>query len=163
MMDEHNDWHGKLARDLVSPEVPVAAAASLLGTVDGSTSLEIGLGRARSALAYALELARAHRVPALGSLAGDDVWLQLGSGRIRFTLNRREGHVVVKQPGRPEARVGWDEVARKLVDRAGGSADLGAIARDAIDVLVADWRASPARDGVPSRPLADVDDEPTKG
>jgi hypothetical protein len=131
--------------------------------MDGPTWLEIGLGRARSAVAYVLELARAHRIPATGSVAGDDVWMQLADARVRFTLNRREGHVVIKHSRRSELHVSWDDGKRALVDRAGATADLGAIARDAIDALVAEWRASANRER-PSRPaFADLDDVPTKG
>jgi hypothetical protein len=164
MIDEHHEWHGKIARDLMSRRAPGAAPAARAGDrfVDGPTSLEIGLGRARSAVAYVLEMARAHRIPATGSLAGDDVWMQLGDTRVRFTLNRREGHVVVTRPGRGETRVRWDEAARALADGDGALADLGAIARDAIEVVVADWRASPAHQGAASPPN-ELDDEPTKG
>lgn len=139
-----DDWHRKLARDLVA-ETPA-------GSVPGSdTALEIAFGHARSELTYALELARAHRLPATGNIAGDDVWLQLGNGRVRFTLNRREGHVVVIRPGQDEIRV-----------RAEGI-DLGAMAREAIDALVAAWRAGPAEARALTALPRSFEDEPTKG
>jgi hypothetical protein len=141
-----DDWHQRLVRELVQETpggfVPGAAA-----------SLEIAFGKARSALTYVLELARAHRIPATGSVTGDDVWLQLGDGRVRFTLNRREGHVVVLRPGQDETRVRADSA---------GAEDLGAMARDAIDALVAAWRAGPAAARRPSAPPPDFEDEPTK-
>jgi hypothetical protein len=158
-----DDWHARLARDLMS-ETPAR------GAPDGAASIEIGLGQARSAIAYALELARAHRLPATGSLAGDDVWLRMGDGRVRFTLNRREAHVRVdvQVPGSPGASservVHWDDAQRLLVDQKGTSTDLAAIARVAIDAIVADWRAGPASETkVSSAPPPDLDDEPTKG
>ena len=111
MLARMDDWHRKLAKELVQgtptgtlPDAAVAAAAAL----------EIAFGHARSALTYVLELARAHRIPATGCVTGDDLWLQLGEGRVRFTLNRREGHVAVLRPGHDEARFGL------------GDADLGA-------------------------------------
>jgi len=138
-----DDWHRKLVKELgketVAGFVPDSAAA-----------LEIAFGKARSALAYALELARAHRIPATGNVAGDSIWLQLGDGRIRFTLNRRAGEVVVIRPGHDETRVT-------------GETDLGAMAREAIDALISAWRALPAAAKRPSAPPSkDFEDEPTK-
>jgi hypothetical protein len=158
-----DDWHGRLARDLIS-ETPAGVVP------DGSASIEIGFGQARSAVAYVLELARAHRLPATGSIAGDDVWLRVGDGRVRFTLNRREAHVRVdvRVPGSPGASservVRWDDAQHLVVDEKGASTNLGADARAAIDAIVADWRARPASEKrVSSAPPPDLDDEPTKG
>jgi hypothetical protein len=144
--DAMDDWHRKLVEELVA-DTPSGFAP------DTATSLEIELGKARSAVAYALEVARAHRVPATGSVTGDDVWLSLGGARARFTLNRREGHVVVARPGHDEVRV----------CKGGGGEDLGLVARAAIDALVAAWRAQPARKRTPSAPPPEFEDEPTKG
>lgn len=142
-----DDWHRKLARELVSETaagfVPDAAAA-----------LEIAFGQARSAITYALELARAHHIPAAGNVAGDGIWLQLGDGRVRFVLNRREGNVTVLRPGQDETRIPLAEAAK---------ADLGKMAREAIDALVAAWRALPAEAKRPSAPPPDFEEEPTKG
>jgi hypothetical protein len=141
-----DDWHRKLVQELVGGTpagfVPDAAAA-----------LEIAFGKARSEVTYVLEVARAHRIPATGNVVGDDVWLQLGDGRVRFTLNRREGHVVVARPGHDEGRVRADIP----------QVDLGVLAREAIDALVASWRQLPASDRRPSAPPPEFDDEPTKG
>jgi hypothetical protein len=141
-----DDWHRKLVQELVGGTpagfVPDAAAA-----------LEIAFGKARSAVTYTLELARAHRIPAAGNVTGDDIWLQLASGRVRFTLNRREAYVVVQRQGQDELRVRADA----------GAPDLGAIAREAIDALVTSWRQLPASDRRPSAPPPEFEDEPTKG
>jgi hypothetical protein len=138
-----DDWHQRLVKELVA-ETPAGFLP------DRSASLEIAFGHARSALTYALELARAHRLPAAGNVAGDDVWLQLGSGRVRFTLNRRDGHIVIVRPGQDEVRVD-------------GTGDVKTTARDAIDALVAAWRAGPAKERTPSAHPPDFEDEPTKG
>jgi hypothetical protein len=139
-----DDWHRKLAGELAqeTPQgfVPEPAAA-----------LEIAFGQARSAITYALELARAHRLPVAGNVSGDSVWIQLGDGRVRFTLNRRAGEVSITRPGADETFV-----------KAGGE-DLGGVARTAIDGLVAAWRALPAGVKRPSAPPSDFDDEPTRG
>jgi hypothetical protein len=147
MLSAMDDWHRKLVQEL--------ARGTPAGFVpDGAAALEIAFGKARSEVAYALELARAHRIPAAGNVAGDDVWLQLGGGRVRFTLNRREGHVVVVRPGHDAMRVSADANDPGI--------DLGRAAREAIDALVAAWRALPASDRQTSAPPADYDDEPTK-
>lgn len=138
-----DDWHRKLATDLTGE-----SAAGFLP--DGAASLEIAFGQARTALTYTLELARAHRIPAAGNVAGDSIWLQLGDGRIRFTMNRRAGEVIVLRPGHDETRV-----------TAGGE-DLGVMARSAIDSLVAAFKALPPSSRRPSAPPTDFDDEPTK-
>ena len=140
-----DDWHRKLVKELgketVAGFVPDSAAA-----------LEIAFGKARSALAYALELARAHRIPATGNVAGDSIWLQLGDGRIRFTLNRRAENVIVIRPGHDEQLVTIEET------------DVGAMAQESIDALVTAWRALPAEAKRPSAPPSrDFEDEPTKG
>lgn len=158
-----DDWYGRLARDLVS-ETPAGVLP------DGVAAMEIAFGDARSVVAYALELARAHRLPVAGSVLGDDVWLRFGDGRLQLTLNRRKAQVEVEVmapgPSLPKERevvVRWDGPKRALVDAAGETTDLAAVAREAIDVLVADWRARPASEKrLSSAPPPDLDDEPTK-
>jgi hypothetical protein len=139
-----DEWHHKLVTDLAQE----TAAGFVPDTV---AALEIGFGQARSALTYALELARAHRIPATGSVTGDSIWLQLGRGRIRFTLNRRTDEVIVLRPDQDEVHV------------TSGAQDLGAMARSAIDGLVAAFKALPPESKRPSAPPTnDFDDEPTK-
>jgi hypothetical protein len=142
-----DEWHEKVVRELTA-ETPSGSVP------EPAASLEIAFGQARSSVAYVLELARAHRIAATGCINGDDVWLQLGEARVRFTLNRREGHVSVNRPDNDEVRVPSPGVA---------PAQLGTLARAAIDALVARWRALPADAKRPSAPPADFEDEPTKG
>jgi hypothetical protein len=156
-----DDWYSKLARDLVA-ETPARAAT------DAAASMEIAFGRARSVVTYALELARAHRFPAAGSVLGDDVWLRFGDGQVRVTLNRRDGQILVEvhvtgpKPRHEETRLRWQDGV--LADESGAAADPSAIARAAIDVLVADWRSRPPSEKkLSSAPPPDLDDEPTKG
>ncbi len=146
-MAEPNAWHQNLVRELVA-ETPAGRVP------DAVAALEVAFGEARSAVAYALEVARAHRIAATGTVNGDDVWLALGEGRVRFTLNRREGHVIVSRPDTADLRV---------PSEGKGEAQLGAIAREAIDALIARWRALPPHAKRPSAPPADFEDEPTKG
>ena len=155
-MASTDDWHAKLARELAlgtpHPTLPEGAAA-----------LEIEFGRARSAITYALELARAHRVPATGSVAGDDVWMKLGDARARFLLNRREGYVAISIWAQDESRARWEDEKRALVDANGAAVDLGSVARGAIDGLIAEWRKSPSRSRMAVADPRNRDDEPTQG
>jgi hypothetical protein len=164
-----DDWQRKLARELVA-ETPAGALP------DGAATMEIGFGSARAAVTYALELARAYRLPATGSVAGDHVWLRLGDGRAKLTLNRREGQIecdvtlpapagdTAAAPQERHTLVRWDDEARALLDSEGARVDLGALARTAIDGLVADWRTRPlAEKKVSSAPPPDLEDTPTRG
>ncbi|MGO9838758.1 MAG: hypothetical protein ACLP1X_31650 [Polyangiaceae bacterium] len=156
-----DDWYKKLASDLLA-ETPVRAVP------EAAAAMEIAFGHARSAITYALELARAHRFPATGRVVGDDVFLRFGDGQVRVTLNRRDGHVVVdlhvpgpSKPRHEEKRLHWKD--GDLVDEQGAAGDPGALTREMIDVLVADWRSRPPSERkLTSAPPPDLDDEPTK-
>jgi hypothetical protein len=159
-MDPMTDWHRKLALDL-GTTTPKAS-------LGGPTLLEIAFGQARSIFAYALELAVAHRLPATGSVAGDDVWLRLGDVRARFTMNRRDGHVVVSRRHGEELRAVWDPARGAIVELGAGGAtgamiDLEAMAQSAVDGIVAEWRARPPSARLLSVHPPDHEDEPTKG
>ncbi|HTB74157.1 MAG TPA: hypothetical protein VK762_12985 [Polyangiaceae bacterium] len=166
-----DQWHRKLALDLGtagSPEPAPDDVSEPAAGLDGPTLLEIAFGRARSVVAYALELAVAHRLPATGSVAGDDVWLRLGNARARFTMNRREGLVIVSSGQAADVRARWDEGQRAiaLVDADGSPGsivDLEAMARSAVDGIVAEWRANPSAAMRLSVHPRDHEDEPTKG
>lgn len=153
-----DDWHEKLARVLVA-HTPAAAR------VEHSAALEVAFGRARAATAYVLELARAHRIPATGGVVGDDIWVQLGDERARFTLNRRAAHVAVRT-GREEQRFSWEDTRRTIVDARGAPSDLEQIARAAIEFVVDEWLRSPTAErssSIPPQPEHEREDEPTKG
>ena len=154
-----DDWHRKVADQLV--------ARTRAGQQPAAESeLEVAFGRARAKLAYLLEFARAHRISVAGNVAGDDVWVQLGSGhRVRFTLNRRDSHILVRPSHESERVVRWDETRTSLTDATGRPVDLGSAARDALDALVAEWAAQPgAVESVTGAPPGrEFEDEPTKG
>jgi hypothetical protein len=155
-----DDWHRKLALDL--------GTATPAITLEGPALLEIAFGRARSVVAYALELALAHRLPATGSVAGDDVWLRLGDARARFTMNRREGHVVVSRGQDDEMRAAWEAERSAIVElgadgAAGAVVDLEAVAQSAVNGIVAEWRARPPSPRLLSVHPPNHEDEPTKG
>jgi hypothetical protein len=156
-----DEWHRRLALDLGSQ--PPADAG-----LTEAACLEIAFGRARSSAAYALELAIAHRVPATGSIAGDDVWFRLGEARARVTLNRRDGRLTISHPTADDVVLRWDEGLHALVQAqapAGGGAsaapiDLEGLTRGAIDAVVADWLARSGKRL--SAPPPTFEDEPTK-
>lgn len=152
-----DDWHQKLARHLV-------ARAASAGREDHSTALEVAFGRARAATAYALELARAHRVPASGGTVGDDIWIQIGDDRARFTLNRRAAYIAVRTD-HDERRLQWDDGRRAVVDGLGAPSDLERIAQAAIGAIIERWYRSPAAEllaKLPPQPEIEREDEPTK-
>jgi hypothetical protein len=153
-MAESDDWHARLARELAMTGTAHAVLPA------EAAALEIEFGRARSAVTFALELARAHRVPVSGNVSGDEIWIKLGDGRIRFLLNRREGYVAWVISQEDEARARWDGDKHALVDAGGAPVDLGRIARESIDGLVAAWRKAPTR-SPPPPPYRE--EEPTKG
>jgi hypothetical protein len=153
-----DDWYQKLARDLVR-RTPTASRDQ------HSTALEVAFGRARAATAYVLELARAHRMPATGGVVGDDIWVQLGDDRARFTLNRRAGHVAVRT-GHDERCLLWDDARCVLVDTRGTPSDLEQIARTTLEAMVDEWLESPSAERlstIPPQPEHEREDEPTKG
>jgi hypothetical protein len=147
-----DEWRQKLARNLV--------AQTPAGFLPGAAaSLEIALGIARSELAYVIELARAHRIPATGNVAGDDVWMRLGEARVRATLNRREGVLAIAREGHDDVRLSWDEGKRAMVGTDGAPADVRAMVRDAIDALVSTWQTAGAKRDSDDAPNSD---HPTK-
>jgi hypothetical protein len=155
MMD---DWHQKLARNLVARTTSTARE-------EHSTALEVAFGRARAAMAYVLELARAHRVPASGGIVGDDIWVQIGDHRARFTLNRRGAYIAILTD-HDERRLQWDDGRREIVDTLGAPSDVEQIAQAVIAAVVDRWNRSPAAARLaklPPQPDIEREDEPTKG
>ena len=151
-----DDWHRRVAGQLV-------AHTRGRSQTDGESTLEVAFGRVRAAVAYVLEYARAHRVAVAGNVAGDDVWVQIGTGaRARYTLNRKDGVVVVRLAGQDGRVVRWDTALGTLADGT-GAGDLEAIARAALDDLLTDWAAHPTTEEPRAATGRDYDDEPTKG
>jgi hypothetical protein len=137
-MAERDEWRERLAAQLLG-----AAAPSPRDFSPGAvTALEIAFGHARSEVTYVLEFARAHALPATGSVIGDEVSLTLGRGTVRLRIDRRERCITVTVPGEDLAQLTWDETRRAVVRAGGGEVEMRTFVRAAIDALVADWRAS---------------------
>ena len=92
--------------------------------------------------------------------------MRLGNARARFTMNRREGLVIVSSAQAADVRARWDDGQRAIVDvdgSPGSIVDLEAMARSAVDGIVAEWRANPSAARRLSVHPRDHEDEPTKG
>jgi hypothetical protein len=152
-----DDWHRRVAGQLV-------ARTRARSQAEGDAELEIALGQARAAVAYVLEFARAHRVSVAGNLNGDDVWLQFGNGaRVRCTLNRRDGHLVLRVPDQEGRLLRYGEQRKALVDGNGERFDVASAIRSALEGLVAEWSAHPSFDESARASVREFEDEPTKG
>jgi len=130
-----DEWRQKLLGELV-PEAPTMQRSA-------ATELEIAFGYARSELTYVLELGRAHKLPATGAVYGDDVWLTLGSAKLRFVYDRKNGAITASIPGRDEQRITYDAGAHALDGPSAGPFDMRAFVREAIDATVAAYKAAP--------------------
>jgi hypothetical protein len=137
-MTERDEWREQLAARLLGATAAVPADFS----PTGATALEIAFGRVRSEITYVLEFARAHGLPATGSVIGDDVSLRLGENATYFRINRRERCITAELPGRDEERLTWDGVKRTIVDTVGNAIDMKPFVRHAIDTVINGWRAS---------------------
>lgn len=148
-----DDWHVRLHHELASDSRSVAS--------DEVTALEIAFGQARTAINYAIELARAHRIPVQGATAGDDVWFQLGDWRTRIVLNRRERQLVARRPGHDETYVRWD-CGHETAMTEDGPVDVGELARQGIDAVVAAWRTQPGSRHMEAPSPRNTEDELTR-
>lgn len=143
-------WHRAVARALAVPAL-----------AEDTAEFEIAFGRVREVVAYVLELARAHRLPASGNLVGDDVWILFGQARVRVTLNRRESALLVRT-SRLEQRLGWSSELRCVIDASGRPCDVKALARSVMDDLIAQWQTEKSP-RLPASSAREYEDEPTKG
>ncbi len=136
-MTTKDDWREQLAARLTAPKPGQSTF-----TPSAATELEVALGKARSEVTYALELARSHGIPVSGSVIGDDVNLRLGEGALSFRIDRLGARIVGKVPEREEVVLTWDVEKRSIVENGGEAVDVTAMARAAIDVVVSAWQPS---------------------
>jgi hypothetical protein len=137
-MSERDEWREQLALRLLGA---TAAVPSDFSPTD-ATALEIAFGRVRSEVTYVLEFARAHGLPATGSVIGDDVSLRLGENATHFRIQRRERCITAMMPGRGDERLTWNAEKRTMVDGEGRAIEMKPFAREAIDTVINGWRAS---------------------
>jgi hypothetical protein len=150
------DWHRRVAADLT-------ARTPSGGPDEGDVALEVALGQAREAIAFVLELARAHRIAAAGNLIGDDVWVHLGAARARFTLSRRDARITFRQSPGEGTIIRWEAAQSALVDARGQRVEALSVARRAMDSLLTEWSTNPVLETTSSPRHKELDDEPTKG
>jgi hypothetical protein len=128
-----DEWRKNLVSNIVEGSgIPAAGADPR--ALSHATELEIALGMARSEIAYALELGRAHRLPFTGSVGGDDVWLSMGTAKVRFAYDRKNGSIAVEAPSTDRATLTFDDLHQD-------SFDMRALVRKSIDAAVAAWKA----------------------
>jgi hypothetical protein len=163
-MSGRDEWREQLAGRLLG----TAAVAPNDFSPTAPTALEIAFGHARSEVTYVLELARAHAVPARGSVIGDDISLRLGEGVLRFHISRREQTITATVPGRDEERLHWDAARRTMALSDGSAIEMKPFVRGAIDAVVNGFRqkspsqnprASTVRDLPVTKPDEPVEDE----
>jgi hypothetical protein len=143
-----DEWRNRLAEQLLgNPEHahdgnrPKAPASAM---ISGVTAMEIAFGKARSELTYVLELGRAHHLPIVGSVVGDEVWIRLGETKLVFQLDRATPKVTAKAHGRSDTRMTWDAASRAIVTDGNKVIDVEWFVRDAIDATVRAWKAESA-------------------
>lgn len=142
-----DDWRKRLAHQLLGDRGTPSLA------LDARTTLEIAFGRARSEVTYVLELGRAHALPMSGSVTGDDVWLRLGEGVLRFRLDRQGLAIVAFVPGAKDTTFSFDPTQRALVDQTGRAVAFEDFVKTSLDAVVQGWER---RMRAPSETLPDV-------
>jgi hypothetical protein len=159
-----DEWRTRLASELLARENAAGAGADARTSArdafapSGPTAMEIAFGRARSELTYVLELGRAHHLPIVGSVVGDDVWIRIGEARLAFTLDRAALAIAAKVVGRDETTLAWDDAARAVT--AGGAAiDVDAFVREAIDATVRAWKTHDGKDAIAETKATDANKE----
>ncbi len=130
-------WRNRLAAQLLGGS---RAKETFSFSPAGSTALEIALGKARSELTYLLEFGRAHHLPIVGNVMGDEVWVRLGDTTLKFTLDRAAVAMTALVVGQPPVRMSWDAARQGIAGETGDVIDVDAFVRSAVDATVAAWR-----------------------
>ena len=140
-----DEWRTRLAEELLSAQDkatgdrPTAFGPPL---ISGPTAMEIAFGKARSELTYVLELGRAHHLPIVGNVVGDDIWIRLGETKLAFRFDRTASKIAGTVVGQ-DALLSWDPQSRAIVTRIGKPIDVEWFVRDAIDATVRAWKSPP--------------------
>jgi hypothetical protein len=130
-------WRDRLAAQLLGGS---RAKETFSFSPAGSTALEIALGKARSELTYLLEFGRAHHLPIVGNVMGDEVWIRLGDTTLKFTLDRAAVTMTALVVGQPPVVMSWDDAGQRIARETGDVIDVDAFVRSAVDATVTAWR-----------------------
>jgi hypothetical protein len=135
-----DEWRARLAAELLGEDdaPPVSQRATF--APEGATAMEIAFGQARSELTYVLELGRAHHLPVLGAVVGDEIWIRLGESKVAFRLDRQATAIHTNIAG-ADGALTWDAKGRAIVTSAGKAVDMQSFVQGAIDVTVRAFKA----------------------
>jgi hypothetical protein len=135
--EDDRAWRNRLAAQLLGGS---RAKETFSFSPAGATALEIALGKARSELTYLLEFGRAHHLPIVGNVMGDEVWIRLGDTTLKFTLDRAAVAMTALVVGQPPVVMWWDAEGQRIAREKGDAVDVDAFVRSAVDATVAAWR-----------------------
>jgi hypothetical protein len=159
-----DEWRTRLAEQLLSAQDPSEGdrpTVEGLARVSGPTAMEIAFGKARSELTYVLEFGRAHHLPIVGNVVGDDVWIRLGETKLGFHLDRPSAKITATVVGE-DASMTWDAKSRAIVMSSGKAIDVEWFVRDAIDATVRAWKGAPASlSDTSANPIANMNADQT--
>ena len=150
-----DEWRTRLAEELLSAQQPSEGdrpTVEGLTMVSGPTAMEIAFGKARSELTYVLEFGRAHHLPIVGSVVGDDVWIRLGETKLGFRLDRTTSKITATVVGQ-DASMTWDPKSRAIVTGSGKAIDVEWFVRDSIDATVRAWKGPSNLNDTASNPI----------
>ena len=138
-----HEWRARLAAELIGESGIQPASQRATFAPDGATAMEIAFGHARSELTYLLELGRAHHLPVVGVVAGDEIWVRLGESKISFRFDRQATVIHASVAG-AESSLSWDPKVRAVVTNDGRAVDVQTLVQSAIDATVRAFKGKTA-------------------
>jgi hypothetical protein len=135
-----DEWRARLAAELLGEDDAPPVSQRMTLAPDGATAMEIAFGQARSELTYVLELGRAHQLPVVGAIVGDEIWIRLGDSKLSFRLDR-QATVIHATIGDAESTLTWDAKGRAIVTSGGKAVDMQSFVQGAIDATVRAFKA----------------------
>src|SRR5271156_6082379 len=102
-----DDWRARLAVELLGEDEVEPISQRLTFAPEGATAMEIAFGQARSELTYVLELGRAHHLPVVGAVVGDEIWIRIGEAKLSFRLDR-QATVIHANVSAADSTLTWD-------------------------------------------------------
>ncbi len=135
-----DEWRARLAAELLGEDEVEPISQRMTFAPEGATAMEIAFGQARSELTYVLELGRAHHLPVVGAVVGDEIWIRLGESKLTFRLDR-QATVIHANIAAADSTLTWDPKGRAIVTSAGKAVDMQSFVQGAIDATVRAFKA----------------------